>query len=233
MQGSSANETKATNSGGTNMNCTDRDVLIDNADEGVARRDNQLVTAAQAAVPGAFAELHATYSPCLHKTIAMTLEDAEDALQETFLRVHSGPHTFEGRSGIYSWLTRIALNSALMILRRRASPETLSDPHPDSRADSPCFEVKDSSPVLEQICDFREPIVRVLHAIRNLDPQLQLPIRMQITLRASMKEIGRALNISEASVKTRLHRARRRLLTARDVKGLGPWRQSVDLSVQS
>lgn len=216
--------------GGTAMNCTDRDVLIDNT-ERTARRIDQLVTAAQAGAPAAFAELHATYSPRLYKTIlAITRnpEDAEDALQETFLRVHLGLHTFEGRSGIYSWLTRIAINSALMILRRqRARPETLFDPQPNSQTDSPCFEVKDSSPNPEQICDLRERSVRVLHAIRNLAPPLQVPIHMQITLGASMKEISRALNISEASAKTRLHRARRRLLAARDVKRPGPWRHSM------
>ena len=64
-------------------------------------------------------------------------EDAEDALQETFLRAHLRLHTFEGRSRIYSWLTRIAINSALMILRRRrARPQTLLGSHPDPRADT-------------------------------------------------------------------------------------------------
>lgn len=214
-----------------NMNSMDRDEGIDNTGELAARPDDQLVTAVQAGVPGAFSELYATYSPRLYRTIlAITRnpEDTEDALQDTFLRVHLALRTFEGRSGIYSWLTRIAINSALMILRRRrARPETLFDPHPDPREDTPCFEVKDSSPNPEQICDLRERRVRMFHAIRNLKPQLQTPIRMHLTLGSSAKEIGHALNVSEAAVKARLRRARRRLFTAPDVKRPGPWRQSV------
>ncbi len=216
------------------MNCTDQDLRIDSTDELPVRRDDQLVKAAQAGLPGAFAELYSTYSSRLYKTIlAITRnpEDAEDALQEAFLRVHLGLHTFEGRSGIYSWLTRIAINSALMTLRRRrARPETLFDPHSDSREDTLCFEIKDSSHSPEQICDLRQRRGRVLHAIRNLDPGLQTPIRMRMTMGYSIKEIGRALNLSQAAVKARLHRARRRLCIAREVRRPEPSCQSADLT---
>lgn len=212
------------------MNCMNQEV-IDDSKELVTRRDNQLVAAVQAGLPGAFAELHAMYSPRLYKTILTITrnpEDAEDALQDTFLRAHLSLHTFEGRSGIYSWLTRIAINSALMLLRRRRTrAETLVDPHPNYREDTPCFEIKDSSPNPEQIYDLRQRRVRMLHAIRSLKPELQAPIWMQMTLGSSMKEIGHVLNISDAAVKTRLHRARRRLLKAREAK---PWRQGVDLT---
>ncbi len=47
-------------------------------------------------------------------------EDAEDALQDSFLRAHVHLHNFDGRSSLSTWLTRIAINSALMILRKRA-----------------------------------------------------------------------------------------------------------------
>ena len=205
---------------------------IDNTDEFAARGGDQVVMAARAGTPGAFAELHATYSPRLYKTIlAITRnpEDAEDALQETFLRVHLRLHTFQGRSGIYSWMTRIAINSALIILRRRRTrPETLFDPHPDSRAETLCFEIKDSAPNPEQICDLRQRKVRLLEAIHALEPLLQAPMRMQMTQGSSMKEIGRALNISEATVKTRLHRARRRLFSAHDLKRPQPRLLRVD-----
>ena len=198
------------------MNSIDRDLLFDCAETLAAQRDNQPLNVAHPELPGTFAELYAAYSPRLYKTIfAITRnsEDAEDALQDAFLRIHLRLQTFEGRSGVYSWLTRIAINSALMILRRRrARPETSFDPQPDHREDTPCFEIKDPSPNPEQICDWRQRRVRVLHLIRNLDPRLQTPIRMQITMDSSMKEIGCALNISQAAVKARLHRARHRLL---------------------
>jgi RNA polymerase sigma-70 factor, ECF subfamily len=210
----------------------DQSSLIDRTDKSSARRSVRPVNLAHSEFPGAFAELYATYSPRLYKTILVITknhEDAEDALQEVFLRVHLKLHTFEGRSSIFSWLTRIAINSALMVLRRRrARPEALFDPHQDSREDTPYFEIKDSSPSPEQICDWRQRKVRVLDEIRNLDPSLQAPIRMQM-MDSSMKEICCALDISQAAVKARLHRARRRLFIARDIVRPEHLRRTVDL----
>ena len=181
--------------------------------------DDEIVSAAQAGSPGAFAELHAIYSRRLYKTIfAITKcpEDAEDALQETFLRAHVALHTFEGRSNVYSWLTRIAINSALMTLRRRrARPEILFDPQPDSGAETVWFEVKDSSPNPEESYERRQRHLTLMRAIRRLEPQLRTPIWMQTMHGCSMREIGRALNLSVAAVKTRLHRARLELSTRR------------------
>jgi RNA polymerase sigma-70 factor (ECF subfamily) len=176
---------------------------------------SEIVSAAQAGSREAFAELHALYSRRLYRTIiAITRNsaDAEDALQETFLRVYSAIHTFEGRSNIYSWLTRIAINSALMVLRRqRARTEILFDPQPDTGSESCPFEFKDSAPNPEQVCDLEQRRVNLLHAICNLNDHLRTPLQLRMTKESPIKEIGRALNISEAAVKTRLHRARRQL----------------------
>jgi RNA polymerase sigma-70 factor, ECF subfamily len=199
------------------MNCIGQDELIDNADKLAARRDDPLVTAVRAGVPEAFAQLHAIYSPRLYRTIiAITKnpEDAQDALQETFLRAHLRVHAFEGRSSIYSWLTRIAINSALMILRkRRTRPEVLCDPQPDDRFETIFFEPKDPAPNPEEAYDLRQYQIRTLRAIRRLEPKLLAPLRMQAKHGWSVKEISQALDISEAAVKSRLHRARRRLST--------------------
>jgi len=205
------------------MNVMNQAALLDNAAAGlVLERDQQLVSAAQSGSPEAFAELHAIYSRRLFKTIvAITRnpEDAEDALQDTFLRAHLALANFEGRSTLYSWLTRIAINSALMILRRRRNrPEVMFDSPADARGNAPCLEIKDSAPSPEQICDLREQRVRLLRAISKLDPPLRVPIEIRMTQEWSVKQIGRALNLSDVAVKTRLHRARRRLMTERDLK---------------
>lgn len=197
-------------------------MLIDDTNEFAARRDDQLITAVQAGAPGAWAELHAAYFPRLYKqilSITRNPEDAEEALQETFLRVHLRLHTFEGRSSISSWMTRIAINSALMILRRRRSrPEMLFDPSPDPREDAPCFEIKDTSLNPEQICDLRQQTDVALKAINALKLPMQAAVLMQMMLGSSMKEIARALNVSEATVKSRLHRARNRLFRIPNLK---------------
>jgi RNA polymerase sigma-70 factor, ECF subfamily len=180
-----------------------------------AAPDNEIVERAQAGSPEAFAELHRIYSLRLYKTIiAITRnpEDAEDALQETFLRAHLAIRAFEGRSSVYSWLTRIAMNSALMLLRRRrARPEILFDPQPDTSAKTFSFEVKDSAPNPEQVYALRQRRVKLLRAIHGLSPGLRETIRMRVVKGASLEEIGRSLNISETAVKARIHRARRRL----------------------
>src|SRR5579862_9421652 len=170
--------------GGVPMNLLDRDVPIDNAYELDARREDPLVTAVQAGVPEAFAQLYETYSPRLYGTITKITknpEDAQDALQETFLRVHLRVHAFEGRSSIYSWLSRIAINCALITLRkRRTRPEVLFDPQPDHRScESSFFEVKDSAPNPEEAYDLRQRQTETLRAIRRLDPKLQTALEMR------------------------------------------------------
>jgi RNA polymerase sigma-70 factor (ECF subfamily) len=198
------------------MNWIDQDVPIENADELAARREDPLVTAIQAGVPDAFAQLYATYSPRLYRTIiAITKnpEDAQDALQETFLRAHLRSHAFEGRSSIYTWLSRIAINSTLMILRKqRTRPEVLFDPQPpDDRCETIYFEPRDPAPTPEEAYDFRQRQIKTLRALRRLDPKLQAPLRMVMKREWSVKEISQALNISESAAKSRLYRARQQL----------------------
>jgi RNA polymerase sigma-70 factor (ECF subfamily) len=201
------------------MNCIGQDRLVENADESTARREDPLVTAVQAGVPEAFAQLHAIYSRRLYRTIiAITKnpEDAQDTLQETFLRAHLNIHTFEGRSSIYSWLTRIAINSSLMILRkRRARSKVLFDFQPDDRCEAILFDAKDPAPNPEEAYDLYERRIKTLDAIRRLNPKLQAPIRMQMKDGWSVREICEALDISEAAAKSRLSRARQRLSTPR------------------
>jgi RNA polymerase sigma-70 factor, ECF subfamily len=193
--------------------------------------NGDIVSAARAGSTGAFAQLHAIYSRRLYKkiiTITRNHEDAEDALQDTFLRAHLALHAFEGRSNVYTWLMRIAINSALLTLRRRrAHREILFDSQSGTQFEPGGFEFKDSAPNPEQICDLRQRRARVLRAVRKLDPQLRGPIQMQVTQGCSLKEIGRALNLSESAVKIRLHRARKKLSSVRGPKHSEARRQNV------
>ena len=170
--------------------------------------------------PATFEELYAIYSRRLYRTIAAIAknpEDAEDALQDTFLRAHLGRETFEGRSSIYSWLTRIAINSALMILRKRDTrAEILFDPQPVDRDEAIYFEVRDSSPNPEEAYDLHHRQLKLLRALGRLDPGLRAPIWLQVMYGRSVKEISRSLNMSEAAVKARLYRARQRLSATHD-----------------
>ena len=179
-----------------------------------------VVSAAQAGSPEAFRKLHVLYSRRLYRTIVAIMKnphDAEDALQDTFLRAYLAIHKFEGRSNIYTWLTRIAINSAIMILRKRnARDEVLFDPQPDPQLESLSFEARDSAPNPEEAYDLDQRRRKTLRAIRRLDSRLRAPIWMQSIHGRSVNEIGCAMNISEAAVKARLYRARKRLLAIHD-----------------
>lgn len=178
-------------------------------------RDKQLVAAAQRGSSAAFAELQALYSRKLFSRISRITknrEDAEDALQDTFLRAYLSIGNFEGRSNFSSWLTRIAINSALMILRkRRTRAEVFFEFSYGDRDEIPVPERTDKTPNPEQIYLQRQQYFRLANAIQQLEPKLRKPLEIQIADECSLKEIAQALDISVAAVKTRLHRARQRL----------------------
>jgi RNA polymerase sigma-70 factor (ECF subfamily) len=185
-----------------------------------AQRDEQLVSAAKAGSDAAFAELQNLYARRLYNTIVRITknhEDAEDVLQDTFLRVYLALRGFEGRSSFYSWVTRIAVNSALMVLRkRRAHPEVPFDVPVGGADDLLHFEIKDPSPNPEQIYYERQQGIRMLRSIHNLQPKLQETIQIWMASGCSRKEIAQTLGISLASVKSRLNRARLRLGSQRN-----------------
>ena len=180
-----------------------------------ARRDQELVTAARAGSNTAFEQLQSIYSRRLYRkilSITRNREDAEDALQDTFLRAYVGLNSFQGRSRLSSWLTRIAINSALMTLRKRRCRAEISAELPvDTENESPKFNVRDNAMNPEEICDQQERCARMLRAIHRLDPQLRTALGVWMSQRSSMKEIAQMMGVSMAAVKARLHRARKRL----------------------
>ncbi len=180
--------------------------------ENAACRDLELVAAARAGSNSAFEELQTRYSCRLYRrihSITRNHEDAEDALQETFLRAYLALDSFQGRSQFASWLMRIAINSALMVLRRRRSRLEVSfEAPPGSGEPAEAIDVPETALNPEQLCDLRQRSDYLLRAIGNLDINLRTPLTTWIEKECSMKEVARTLDLSLATVKTRLHRAR-------------------------
>ncbi|MGA7341239.1 MAG: sigma factor [Terracidiphilus sp.] len=103
-----------------------------------AQPDGQLVSAARTESGGAFRELKNLYALRLYNTIvriAGNHEDVSDALQDGFLHVYLALCSFEGISSFCSWVTQIAINSALMVLRKRRARPGLSFELPLDGAD--------------------------------------------------------------------------------------------------
>ena len=185
----------------------------------------ELVAAAQAGSNAAFEELQNLYTRRLYRrifSITRNREDAEDALQDTFLRAYIKLKTFERRSGFNTWLTRIAINSALMTLRkRRTRGEMPLGQSSESGGDAALLDVRDPTLDPEQICDQRQRCLGMIRAIQKLDPKLRSAIQVWTTQDCSMKDVARTLDVSLGSVKARLHRARRRLRRSAAFGGRG------------
>ena len=183
--------------------------------EDVAKREEGLVAAAQAGSSDAFQEIEKLYSPRLYKrilSITRNHEDAEDALQDTFLRAFVAIESFEGRSLFSTWITRIAINSALMSLRRRRTHFAVSlQEQTESGEEVYSLDICDTAPNPEEICDLKQRTDRIFSAIERLDPKLRSAIGICISKECSMKEIACTLNVSLPTVKARLYRARKRL----------------------
>jgi RNA polymerase sigma-70 factor, ECF subfamily len=183
--------------------------------EDATSRDLELVAAAKAGSNAAFEELESRYSRRLYRriqSITRNHEDAEDALQETFLRAYLALDSFEGRSQFASWLTRIAINSALMVLRRRRTrAEVPFEPSPESGEPSLTVDVRNTTLNPEQVYDLRQRSNCALSAISKLNVNLRTPMATWIEQECSMKEVARTLGISLAAAKSRLCRARKQL----------------------
>lgn len=206
------------------MILTDEEVAIEAAPRHIElSRSKQLVAAARSGSSAAFAELREIYAQRVYRKLLMITknrEDAEDALQDTFLRAYKALHAFEERASFYTWVTTIAINSALMILRRRRIRSEVSFDRPgETEQDLPDFDFKDRGPTPEHICVYRQRYAHTLRSIRKLQPRLRQVIEMQMMDKCSAREIAQALHISEAAVKSRLSRARARLDPARTARG--------------
>lgn len=185
-------------------------------------RDAELISVPSTGSSDAFAELQRLYSRQLYCTIyriTRNREDAEDVLQDTLLRAYLALRNFAGRSSVYSWLARIAINSALMLLRKRRTQREVGFDFAGEREDEvPHLEPEDSCLNPEQICDQRERCANLHSAIERLEASLREPLQTRMTHGSSIEEIARTLDITEAAVKARLYRARTRLNATRTSK---------------
>jgi RNA polymerase sigma-70 factor (ECF subfamily) len=181
--------------------------------------DDEFVGLLQTGSNSAFERLHCLYSRRLfQQIIAVTrnVEDAEDGLQETFFQAFRAVRSFEGRSHIATWLTRIAINAALMKVRKRRSRSEVSFEWPsESEEDSWTFDLRDPSPNPEQIQEERQLRDLLAHAIERLDPTLRSTVALWVSRGGSMPEIASVMGVSLCTVKTRMYRARNKLRRSR------------------
>jgi RNA polymerase sigma-70 factor (ECF subfamily) len=162
-----------------------------------------------------FSRLVEAYSAPIYRLALKILgdqQDAEDVLQETFIKAYRHLKEFEGRSSFSTWLYRIASNEALMLLRRR-HPEAVSVDEPVQTPDGDMepVEIVDWCCLPENEMLTAESRTYLDHAIDELSPNLKVVFILRDIEGLSVRETAEALRISEAAVKTRLLRARLQL----------------------
>jgi RNA polymerase sigma-70 factor, ECF subfamily len=175
-----------------------------------AATDEALVAAAKLGNHPAFAELWTRYSNTAFKMayrIVGNRDDAEDVIQDAWMKVYVHLRTFGGRSKFSTWLIRITINSALMTLRRkRVHPETSME-FTDGESWQNC-EIADPTEDVEDFYARCERVESLRRAICRLQPTLRNVIEIRQLNDRSVKEIAECAGISVAATKSRLLRAR-------------------------
>lgn len=187
-----------------------------------------LVRRAIAGDPDAQELLFKAHSAKLYRTACKVLrnkEDAEDALQNCWLRAFTKLSSFEERSSLSTWLTRILLNCALMILRKnRGVPEVPMDDQCEGDEVLPIHLARDASPDPEKLllaCERKETLQKV---IRKLRPGHRVVLEVAHLREHSVEETARALGISTMAAKGRLFHARAKLRRSNALKAIAKTR---------
>jgi len=192
------------------------------------KREGELLKAARAGDEGAFGQLVASHRRALHAhcyRMLGSIQDAEDALQETLLSAWRALPRFEGRSSLTSWLYRIATNACLKALERRpkrllpidygpaadphnplAPPLVESvwlDPYPDARFE---FEDQLASPAASY--ELRESVeLAFVAALQHIPAKQRAVLILRDVLGFAAKEVAQTLEMTPAAVDTALQRA--------------------------
>jgi len=129
------------------------------------------------------------------RRIVLTHDDANDVLQDTFLKAWNGLDSFHGDSKLYTWLSRIAINESIDFLRRHRQQMTSSDEHPSVA----------SSLLADSYFDGTETEALLQEAIATLPDVQRTVFQMRYFQEMKYSEISQLLNTSEGALKASYH----------------------------
>jgi RNA polymerase sigma-70 factor (ECF subfamily) len=173
-----------------------------------------LVAAAKAGDISAFETLVSRYERKIFRlaqNITQNREDAEDVMQEAFLKAYEHLSGFQGNSRFYTWLVRIAVNQALMKLRKRRPNQVSIDEDVKTGDDLIPREIEDWGPSPEDRYKQSEMAGILNSTIADLDPSFRIVFQLRDIEELSTEETAEALGLSVPAVKSRLLRARLKL----------------------
>ena len=176
--------------------------------------DNEwlLVAEAQSGCSSAFGELYERHRPRIYQTALRILrnqQDAEDAAQRSFQRAFTNIARFRGDSTFSTWLIRITINEALMVLRQRRTNIWLLEGDSDSGYESSALSLADKGPTPEETLAAKELRAAVTQAISRLRKSLRTVVLLRELHGLTRAETARRLRLSVGAVKSRTFRARR------------------------
>ena len=139
-------------------------------------------------------------------------EDAEDIAQQSFQKAYIHLCEFQGESSFSTWLTRIAINEALMFLRRIGAKREVSIDSIDGAQGGPAsLEIPDANANPETRYSQREEVRLLSKALGNVQPGLRAAITLFELSELSTRETARRMGLSVAAVKARVFRGKRQL----------------------
>jgi RNA polymerase sigma-70 factor (ECF subfamily) len=179
------------------------------------RAELELVNRARAGDAAAFSSLIRQYEGKIFRlamNITQNREDAEDVLQESFLKAYEHLDQFQGNSKFYTWIVRIAVNQALMKLRKRKTDRSVSlDEQIDTGEDTVVREIAAWDPDPEERFSRKELHSILSEAISGLAPIYRTVFTLRDVDGLSTEETAEALELTVPAVKSRLLRARLQL----------------------
>jgi RNA polymerase sigma-70 factor (ECF subfamily) len=176
--------------------------------------DTALVAATKRGDAQAFEELvlrHKQRVLAVAQRITNSREDAEDVAQDSFYKAFLHLDDFQERSRFSTWLTRIAMNEAFMLLRRKRGVFEALPESPDDAVRFGSEFVVDQSPNPEESCWRRERTQLLTEAINCLGPTIRTAILLRDIEERSVEETAQILGATTTAVKARIFQGRRKL----------------------
>lgn len=183
------------------------------AREGVGD-DRLLVAKAKSGHASAFGALYERHRSRIYRAtfrILRNQQDAEDAVQRSFQRAFTSLARFREDSSFSTWMTRIAINEALMLLRQKRSSKVLFESDNDRAEANLAFDVADNQPTPEQALAKAELRSVVIQAISKLRRGLRVVVLLREVHGFTSAETARRLGLTVSAVKARTFHARRHL----------------------
>ena len=187
---------------------------LDGKSMNYAAAEKVLVGRSKTGDHSAFLELVEQGSPIARRairSIASNPADIEDVMQESVMDAFNGLHSFNERCKFSTWLTRIAINNALMLLRRRRNRTEISFGADMGEPHAGLLQLADNTISPEQ-SSIREQSIKIIRtAVRALPPTLREYAELRCLKELPNKEVASSLGISLAAAKARSFRASQRL----------------------